>query len=67
MLVNTVVVTSNVIIAGNGRVLTANMFIVWLYLFKKYIMLKNVFFFPCDALCDALHVLVVPKLFKNVL
>ena len=30
-------ITSNDIIAGNGRVLKLYLFIVWLYLFKKYI------------------------------
>ena len=35
--VQTLVVTSNDIIAGNGRVLEFYLFIVRLYLFKKYI------------------------------
>ena len=33
--------TSNDIIAGNGRVLKFYFFIVWFYLFKKYIALKK--------------------------
>ena len=40
--------TSNDIIAGNGRVLKGNVFIVWLYVFKKYMML--LVFFPSNAL-----------------
>ena len=41
-------ITSNDIIAGNGRVLKFYLFIVWLYFLIKYLMLMN-FFFPCDA------------------
>ena len=35
----TLFVTSNYFIAGNGTVQKFCLFIVWLYLFKKYIML----------------------------
>ena len=41
--------TNNDIIAENGKVLKAYMFIVWLYLFKKF-KLNEFFFFPSDAL-----------------
>ena len=37
--------TSNDIMAGNGIILKDNMFIVWLYLFKKYIMSISFSFF----------------------
>ena len=37
--------TSNDIIAGNGRDLKLYLFIVWLYLLKKYIFNVNDFFF----------------------
>ena len=37
------IINKNYIIAGNGRVLKAYMFILWLYLFKKYIKLTNNF------------------------
>ena len=36
--------TSNDIIAGNGRVPKVYMFFMWLYMFKKYIMLISFFF-----------------------
>ena len=43
--------TSNDIIAKNGKVLKAYMFIVWLYLFEKNIYCNYDFlFFPTDAL-----------------
>ena len=43
--------TSNDIIAGNGRIIKVYMFIMWLYLFKKYTMLINFSFsFWCISL-----------------
>ena len=42
--------TSNDIVAENGRVPKAYMFIVWIYLFKKYIMLPIFIFFHSASL-----------------
>ena len=49
-------ITSNDIIAGNGRVLKFYLFIVWLYLFKKIYNVNDFFSFWCILV---LHLMVV--------